>query len=151
MAERNRPGLAKDPRTRQFRDTKTGEIMSRRQAENVRIAKDAGWESWSQWQRTTSPTARETKESRRWANFADSAVHDNKYDTRAEARKPNSKLNQAWNAWRETGYARGKRGDSSDPRNAPGSPYAKALEASGKRTANAQYAVGDSPKRRKRR
>jgi len=136
---------------RRFRDIETGEEMSRRQAENRRVIDEGGWESWSQWQRTTSPYARETKTSRRWQYFADSAVRDNKYDARSQARKADSDFNKAYNAWRETGFERGPRGEGAltDKRNRPRGPYAKFLEATGRRTPNAPYAVGGSPKRKR--
>lgn len=149
MRERNRPGVSSDPRVRQFRDTQTGEILSRRQAENRRVAIDTGWDSWSQWQRTTSPTARETQTTRRWQHFADSAVQAGKYKSRAEARKPDSDLNIAYNEWRKTGFERGSRTDPSDPRNRANTPYARYLVASGMRSANAKYPVGETPKRKR--
>jgi hypothetical protein len=145
--------LPETGKARRFRDIETGETLSRRQVENRRVIDESGWDSWSQWQRTTSPTARETTESRRWQAFADSAVREGDYDNRAQVRKANSDFNTAWNDWRKTGYERGPRGEkeyASDKRNRPGGPYAKALEASGKRTPGAGYAVGGSPKRGKR-
>lgn len=136
---------------RQFRDVDTGETVSRRQAENRRIIDEAGWDSWSQWQRTTSPTAHETSTSRRWQHFADISVQEGENASRADARKANSDFNAAYNDWRKTGYERGTsgKGYASDPRNRPHGPYAKFLEQAGLRPHGANYAVGGSPGRKR--
>lgn len=154
MRARNRPGVAKDPRTRQFRDIQTGEVLSRRQVENRRVIDTGGWDSWSQWQRITSPTARETRQYKQYQEFARGAVADGKYGSRAQVRKADSEFNQAYNEWRKSGYERGSRAEDtfrSDPRNRPGGPYAKFLEETGRRPENAKYPVGATPKRKRRR
>jgi hypothetical protein len=92
---------------------------------------------YNQWQKTTSPSAPETKTSKRWRYFEGAAVRNDAVDTRADARKPDSDIAQAWNAWRETGFSR----EDASKHGA----LAHWLVEVGLRDEDADYDVGDTP------
>lgn len=129
-----------------------GELITRRQGENVRVVHAGGWESWSQWQRVTAPESA----AKTLGGLSRSARHDREVWIDAvrkgpedvqQARRPDSRTAQVMNRFYEWGSTRsGGQGvyHRSDKR--PGGPLADYLELIGRRPKGATYNVGETPK-----
>lgn len=115
-----------------------GRDVSRRQAENV-IARQAGWDSWSEYQRAAQTrTYRKQLE----VGVEGLGLPDRPSSYRRLA-GPRSRISQAYKRFMDEGSMEGRWSESHST--APGSPWAQMLEAEGVRDENATYEVGDTP------
>lgn len=136
--------LPETGKARRFRDTSTGETLSRRQVENRRVALGGHWESWSEWQDTTSPRSqtRRAKDYRFWANRA----HEERGASFATLRKPGDDFAQAYADYMHQSAAE-RRHDKTLKRG----HFHHMLVAAGMRDPQADYPPGQTPLRKAKR
>lgn len=139
------PGYKRLPGSARRYQTPTGETISRRQYEN-RVFSSAGWESWSEYQRTARSDefrrfaksyAREQK-GKPWFRQRGGKESYASYQARGKVPRgmlePDSEFSQAYLAAKQSGFS-----------TEVGGPFDRFLKMTGLRDPDATYDVGDSP------
>lgn len=115
-----------------------GDNVSRRQVENI-VAREAGWDSWSEYQRVA--------QTRTFRTQLGIGVEGNNLPDKPSSYRnlagPSTDFSVAYQRFREEGDLGGRWADSHDM--GPDSPWADLQIAEGIRDEGAEYDIGDTP------